>query len=131
MGGDWLGPGWVESAASLWPSLPEAPGADGSVSLSFVTGPRKEVAIHWSYADGRPVGGGAGADPDAGLVLSVAAADAADVVSGRVEPSVAFMRGRLKATGDGALLLAFLRSTAAAGFEDWRRGLAGLAPVPG
>lgn len=130
-GGDWLSAEWLEAAAGLCGSLPEVPGANGSVTLAFVTAPRKEVAIHWRYADGRPVDGAPGPVPEPDLALSLAAADAADVVSGRVEPSVAFMRGRLKASGDGGLLLAFLRSTTGAAFEEWRDRLASIAEPPG
>jgi hypothetical protein len=50
-----------------------------------------------------------------------------EVVSGTVEPSVAFMRGRLKAAGHGGLLLGFLESTRSDAFQTWRRGMAGLA----
>jgi len=45
---------------------------------------------------------------DAALVVSVAAADAG------VEPSVAFMQGRMKATGDTGVLFAVLKSGEAA-----------------
>ena len=127
---EWLSADWAEAAAGLWELLPEAPGVTGSVALAFVTAPRKEVTIHWRYEDGRPAEGAAGPVPEPDLALSLAAADAADVVSGRVEPSVAFMRGRLKASGDGALLLAFLKSTTDGGFEKWRDRLAALAEPP-
>ncbi|HET9076783.1 MAG TPA: SCP2 sterol-binding domain-containing protein [Acidimicrobiales bacterium] len=127
---DWLSPEWAEGLAGLCPRLPEAPGANGSVSCSFVVARKREVALHWSYREGRAGPGTAGPDADADLVLSLAAADAADVLSGRVEPSVAFMRGRLKASGDGALLLAFLESTTSAGYRPWQEAAAGLAPVP-
>jgi len=113
-------PDWVEAAGELWPQLPPAPGAEGTVSLSISTGTRREVSLHWTYQDGRAVEGGAGTGGEPKLALTLAAADAPDVLSGQVEPSVAFMRGRLKAAGDGALLLAFLSSTTAEAFQDWR-----------
>ena len=129
--GGWLSPEWLDAAAGMYGSLPDVPGATGSVNLAFVVAPRKEVAIHWRYDDGRPVEGATGVVPEPDLALSMAAADAADVVSGRVEPSVAFMRGRLKAAGDGGLLLAFLESTTAPAFEQWRERLAAIAEPPG
>ena len=112
---------WAEAAGELWPHLPPAPGADGTVSLAIATAPRREIAWHWRYQDGRVVEGGAGSGGDPKVALTLAAADAPDVWSGRVEPSVAFMRGRLKTAGDGALLLAFLASTTAEGFGEWRK----------
>jgi hypothetical protein len=79
------------------------------------------------YKDGVAAGGAPGPQPEADLVLTLAAADAVQVFSGAVEPSVAFMRGRLKAAGDGGLLLGFLESTRSDTFEAWRIGMAGLA----
>jgi hypothetical protein len=127
---EWLSPEWAAEVAALHDLLPPAGDAAGSVSLAFQVAPRKEVAVHWVYEGGKVVSGGAGPDPEARLVLTLAAADAADLLSGRVEPSVAFMRGRLKASGDGALLLGFLESTASGGFDTWRERAAAVAPVP-
>jgi hypothetical protein len=127
---DWLSPEWAAEASSLYDLLPAAGEADGTVCLAFLVAPRKEVSIFWTYEGGKVAGGGVGPKADAELQLTLAKPDAADVLSGRVEPSVAFMRGRLKASGDGALLLSFLESTTAEGFGAWRDRIAGLAPLP-
>lgn len=129
-GVEWLSPEWVEQAAALTELLPDAGDVSGSVSLAFLTAPRKEIGFHWAYQDGRPEAAASGVDSGADLVLQLAAEDAADVVSRRVAPSVAFMRGKLKASGDGGLLLAFLGSSAGDGFDRWIAGLADVAPVP-
>ena len=118
---------WAAEAAELWSLLPPAPGAEGIVSLAVATAPRREVAFHWRYSDGRAVEGGPGTGGEPNLALTLGAADAPEVLSGRVEPSVAFMRGRLKTSGDGSLLLAFLASTVSDGFEEWRNRVAALA----
>ena len=125
---DWLSPEWAEAAAGLSEQLPAIEGVGGTVSWSFSLAPRKEVGFKWRYEEGRPGSGSPGSDPDADLVLTLSAPDAADVIAGRVEPSVAFMRGRLKAAGDGKLLLAFLESTASPAYEGWRQRMAELAP---
>lgn len=127
---DWLTEEWVEGVAGLAGLLPRLPALSGAVVLSLSTAPRKEVHVHWRYDEGRPGDGGGGLLDDADLTLSMASADAAEVVSGRVEPSVAFMRGRLKASGDGALLLGFLESTGSPDFEGWRAKVAALGDVP-
>lgn len=111
---------WAAEAGELWPLLPSAGGADGTVTWSVAVAARKEAAVHWRYESGHAVAGGAGPAPESTLTLTATAADAAEVIAGRVEPSVAFMRGRLKASGEGGLLLAFLASTTTAGFEAWR-----------
>jgi hypothetical protein len=126
----WLSEEWVEGVAGLVGLLPRLPAMSGAVVLSVSTAPRKEVHVHWRYDEGQPADGGGGLLEDAHLTLSIASVDAADVVSGRVEPSVAFMRGRLKASGDGALLLGFLESTGSPDFEGWRKKVAALGDVP-
>lgn len=124
---DLASPEWAEEVGTLWPLLPEAPGAEGTVSLAFGSAPRREVAVHWRYAGGRPVEGGRGTGGDPQLSLTLGPADVQDVLSGTVPADVAFMRGRLKASGEGGLLLAFLASTSAPAFEEWRTRVAGVA----
>lgn len=128
---EWLGEEWAEAVGALAGDLPSAGGADGTVVLSFAVAPRRERPVHWRYEAGHVVESAAGppsSEPD--LSLTLAGPDAADVLSGRVEVSVAFMRGRLKAAGDGGLLLAFLASTTSPEFDAWRAKVAALAPVP-
>ncbi len=127
----WLSEEWLKELAALAGSRPPVPGATGTVSITIAGAPGGEAAYHWSYRDGTPGEGGIGSPAHADLVLSISAADAETVVTGAVEPSVAYMRGRLKATGDGALLLGFLASTATGPYEEWRRqaeSLSGEAP---
>ncbi len=124
---DWLSLEWVEAVAGLSDRLPAIPGVTAVVTLSFSLAPRNEIGFSWRYIDGQPGTGSPGAGREADLALTMSAADAADMISGRVEPSVAFMRGRLKAAGDGKLLLAFLESTTGPGYEGWREQAAGLA----
>ena len=120
---------WAAEVGAFWTDLPDAPGAEGTVSWAVATAPRREVAFHWTYRDGRVVAGGPGGGESPCLALSVAAGDAPDLLSGRTEPSVAFMRGRLKASGEGAVLLAFLASTVGEGFERWRSRAAAASSV--
>lgn len=118
---------WADAAAPLTELLPDVPGAVGSVSLAVSGGRRQEAGFHWSYDAGKAKPGTAGIDGAADLVLLLAAPDAIDVLKGDVEPSVAFMRGRLKASGDGGLLLGFLKSTVDPAFSDWRDRVRALA----
>ena len=117
---DWLSEEWLQGLADLADSRPPVPGITGTVSVAITIGRRDQVAYHWSYRDGVPGDGGVGAAADAQLALLAANDDAAALMSGEVEPSVAYMRGRLKASGDGALLLAYLESTATDQYREWR-----------
>lgn len=118
---------WAEAAAPLTELLPDVPGANGTVSLAVSGGRRQEAGFHWNYDAGKATSGTAGIDTTADLVLLLATADAADVLKGAVEPSVAFMRGRLKASGDGGLLLGFLKSSIDPAFSKWREKVGALA----
>lgn len=121
---DLVGDEWASEAADAVSLLPDAPGLSGTVSFAVSEGTgrkRQETGFHWRYQEGKPVDGAAGIDADADLVLLIAGDDAVDLLSGQVQPSVSFMRGRLKASGDGGLLLGFLRATTDAKFESWRR----------
>ena len=124
---EWLSEEWLKEVAARAGSRPSVPGATGTVSVAVTGGPHGDAVYHWSYRDGVPGDGGRGAASDADLAMVISYADARPVATGEVEPSVAYMRGRLKATGDGALLLGLLASTATEDYRDWRRGMMNLA----
>jgi hypothetical protein len=122
---EWLSEDWLKEVAALAGARPPVPGANGTVSLAIAIGRRDEVAYHWRYRDGVPGEGGVGPAAEADLTLTIDRADAQAVAAGEVEPSVAYMRGRLKASGDGALLLGLLASTATDSYQGWRRQVMG------
>jgi hypothetical protein len=70
----------------------------------------------WSPEGPGPVTPGCGGEPD--LTLSLNPDDAQLVMEGQLAPSVAFMQGRLKTSGDNALLLRVLEWSATPAFAD-------------
>jgi hypothetical protein len=118
---EWLSEEWLKEIAALADSRPPLPGASGTVSLAITAGRGRDVGYHWEYRDGVPGAGGVGVAADADLALTIARDDAWSVLAGEVEPSVAFMRGRLKATGAGGLLLELLESTTTPEYQVWRQ----------
>ncbi len=132
----WLSDEWVEEVARLAVERPVVDGVNATVVVSISRGGRgsADVRYHWRYRDGVPGEGTAGAPAEADLSLAIAAGDAADILRGAVEPSVSYMRGRLKPSGDDALLLRWLASTTTSAFGSWRRrvaSLSGLDPAGG
>ena len=121
---EWLSDEWLKELVASTSARPQVAGANGTVSMVITAGPAGEVSYHWSYRDGVPGDGGIGSAPDANLTLTIGRADAEAVAKGDVEPSVAYMRGRLKAAGDGGLLLGLLASTATKAYRDWRQHIA-------
>ncbi len=119
--------GWLDEAGRYYPLLPDAPGANGTVTFAVASAPRREASLFWTYRDGKPCEGGTGSPPGSDLTLSVDASEAKTILSGRLQLSVAFMRGRLKSSGDDALALAFLRSTSDPGFSRWLKTVNELA----
>jgi hypothetical protein len=85
--------------------------------------PAKQWGCRWTAEGPGPVSEGPEAEPDLSLALSPA--DALLVAEGKLAPSVAFMQGRLKTSGDNALLLKILAWSATPGFDEalreWRR----------
>jgi hypothetical protein len=124
----WMSEEWTAALAASAGSLPPVPSATGSVALTVSAGSRREAHVHWTYMSGKPGEGSPGPLDGADLALTMSSDDAQAVLSGAVEPSVAFMRGRLKASGDGGLLLGFLESTNTPDFASWREEVARMAP---
>lgn len=118
--------GTVTAAVATAADLPEAPGATGTVAVVVTGGPDGDERGTLRLLDGRPVEALEAADAD--LTLTLTAAEATAVVAGELDPSVAFMRGRLKTSGDNGLVLRFLAATAAPAFGPWLAAVAGSRP---
>ena len=70
----------------------------------------------WSSGGPGPVPAGRDGQPD--LTLTLSPGDAQLVKKGELEPSVAFMQGKLKTSGDNALLLSVLAWSTTPAFAD-------------
>ncbi len=92
----------------------------------MVGGPGGDATGHATFSGGRLVGGGAGPVDAPDLTLTLSDADARAVVSGDLDPSVAFMQGRMKVTGAMAPLLDLL---ALAGTDEGRARLGRVADL--
>jgi hypothetical protein len=102
---EWLSEEWlIQSAAAV------ALGRefDGVVQVTVTGRPGGELRYYRTYGEGRVVGGGLGATEDPGVALTLPEAEAREILEGRLDPSVAFMQGRLKTAGDNGLLLDYL-----------------------
>jgi SCP-2 sterol transfer family len=113
---EFLSEDWVSLQRELGAALPPRPGASARVQFT-VTGAPGEVVYWLAWEDGRVVDGGLGPDPAAEVQLVTPRALAAELAQGRLEPSVAFMQGRMKTSGDQAALLRVLAATATPEYE--------------
>jgi putative sterol carrier protein len=109
----WSAEGWDDRLGALVAGqrLPEP--VSGSVAVVVAGGPSGSLVIK----DGQITGWRSGEVAPADATLTLQPPEAEQLLSGEVEPSVAFMRGRLKASGDMSLVLALLRATSTDSFR--------------
>jgi len=124
----WLSDEWFALAADEASGLHGPPTLAGTVVVEVTGADAGDRAGHAIFAEGALVDAGPGTVAGADLTLTLTDADARAVVAGDLDPSVAFMRGRMKVTGAMAPLLDLL---ALAGTEDARALLARVAGATG
>lgn len=90
------------------------PGAPGAPTGGRRSAGGPETRFYLILDHGRPVEAMVGSVDDADITLSIGYDDAAAVVRGELDLSVAFMQGRLKADGDMGALLGVLPSAESA-----------------
>ncbi len=104
----WLTPEWFDRVRALASELPARAGQSGRIQQHITGGPDGDVACYWVLEDGHPTSAAAGTVDAPDLTLSLSWSDAAAVQAGTLDPSVAFMQGRMKVVGSMALVLDLL-----------------------
>jgi len=122
----WLSEEWFDQVRSLAAGPPEHPGVSGRIQVEMTGGPDGEVRCYWVIQDGRLVecAGGAVTEPD--VTLTLGWAEAVALEQGALDPSVAFMQGRLKVGGSMAVTLRLLSLAATPAVRDLRQKIAGV-----
>jgi hypothetical protein len=105
---------WIDVVCDAAPSV-----GDATVECTVVGGPDGDVKVHAAGND-VALGGLAGAD----VSLTVPYPEAVAIAQSDLEPSVAFMQGRMKTAGDPGKLLDLLAATAT---PEFREGLERVA----
>ena len=103
---DWLDRQRAESA-----SLPERPGATALVQYEVTGGPDGTVVFHTQLEDGRIVENALGADDDADFTMLLSLDEFVSIASGDEDPTVGYMQGRVKVTGNIGRMLSVLPVT--------------------
>lgn len=111
---EWLSPAWVEDttgAVDAWPFAGDRPPPPVALTVTVTGGPEGDTTYlrHWWAADG---------DVERALAVTVPAAEARAILDGELSPSVAFMRGRLKTSGDPGAVLDVLAASATPPFGE-------------
>jgi hypothetical protein len=98
---------WLDELARL-AAPPTADDVSATVELQVTGGPAGDLRAHVVLVHGVLHEAAVGPAPAADLVLTVPHPEAVDMARGVLDPNVAYMRGRLKTTGDDGALLALL-----------------------
>jgi hypothetical protein len=102
---------WLDLLREVGGDAPERPGAGARVQFTAKDGPDGDVVLHLVVTDGRLVGAGLGPDPaggSGGVALVASHTDTLAIARGELDPTAAFMQGRVKVTGDMTQLFALL-----------------------
>jgi SCP-2 sterol transfer family len=89
-----------------------APGPTGTFQVVVTGAPDGEGKWHARVDDGVVAESALGARPAPDVTLTLSYADATAIAAGELDPSVAFMQGRLKTAGDPGLVLDLLAGAA-------------------
>jgi len=111
---------WAEVTRAELAGVVGAPTLVGTLQVDVTGGADGDVAVHIVFDAGAVVGAGPGPAEDPDATLTLTAADAQAVVAGDLDPSVAFMQGRMKVAGDMGLVLDALALAAGDGARSAR-----------
>lgn len=100
--------GWSAAVRAELLELAGPPSLEGTVRVDVTGGADGDRSAHARFGGGRllDLGPGTGVAPDATVTLT--SEDARAVLAGDLDPSVAFMQGRMKVAGDMGLVLDLL-----------------------
>ncbi len=122
----WLSAEWFDQVLALAAALPERPGLSARIQEQITGGPAGDQSCYWGLVDGRPTTAAPGTVSDADVTLTLSWSDAAAVHTGALDPSVAFMQGRMKVAGSMAVTLALLPVARQPDRLEFRRQIAAI-----
>ena len=102
---------WHDQFRNLSQDQPTRPGASVTMQYHVTGGPDGDLEYYWVLDEGRIAEAKVGAHPSPEFTLNLAYEDAAKVQKGEMDPSAAFMQGKMKVTGNMAKLMSLLPIT--------------------
>ena len=102
---------WLDEMSRLAEAQPERPGATARLQYVITGGPDGDVQYYWVVEDGQLLENRLGELDDAEVTLTETYEDAMAIQKGELDPNAAFMQGKLKVSGNMAMLMALLPVT--------------------
>jgi len=122
----WLSKEWFDETRPLWSGIALPFDLSARLQYEITGGPERVVATYWVLGDGRLLDSGPGVVADPDTTITIAWDDAQSIERGELDPSVAFMQGRLKVAGSMAPVVALLPATRTNDGHDLRRRIAAV-----
>jgi hypothetical protein len=122
----WLSTEWFDQTRALAAGQPEYAGLSARVQYEVTGGPDGGARYYWVLVDGHLADSASGTVGQPDVTLTMAWDDAVAVQQGDLDPSVAFMQGRMKVVGSMGVLLALLPVASTSAYRDLRRRIAEL-----
>ncbi len=122
----WLSDAWFDQARDLAAGLPQRPGLSARIQQVITGGPDGDVSCYWVLSDGLPTSAAVGSLESPDITLTLSWSDAAAIQSGGLDPSVAFMQGRMKVAGSMVVAMDLLPAAREPAGEDLRRQVAAI-----
>ena len=122
----WLTAEWFDETRAMAADQPEGPGLRARIQYEITGGPDGDVAYYWVLEDSALVDSALGRLDDPDVTVTFTWADALAVHRGDLDPTVAFMQGRMKVAGSMAVMLALLPVTNTPGYRDLQRRIAAV-----
>ncbi len=122
----WLSASWFEAARSLCDPATGAGGLNVRIQWELTGGSAGTVKVFSVLEGGRFASSGLGTIEDAEVTVSLAEVDARAINAGELDPSVAYMQGRMKASGSMRGILDLLALLATSEVRANRRRIAAM-----
>jgi putative sterol carrier protein len=102
---------WLDESRELAKDQPDRPGASATIQYVVSGGPDGDVKYYWVLENGKLLEAQIGEIASAQITLTLPYDVSVEVQQGELDANVAFMQGRMKATGDMGKLMQLLPLT--------------------
>ncbi len=119
---------WLDLQCAETADLPVRPGATARIQYEVTGGADGTTVFHTHLEDGRITTNRLGADDEPDFTMLVPYAEFELVSAGELDPSVGFMQGRIKVTGNIGRMLSVLSVTTS---DEWRAAASRVADATG
>ncbi len=120
----WLSPEWFEETRAMVAAQPLFPGLSARIVAEITDGPEGTVSCYWDVDDGRLEASAEGTVEGPDVTLTLSRKDAASLSRGDLDPSVAFMQGRLKVAGSMGVMISLLTAMNTPEYRSLRQTIA-------